>query len=60
MIRYDGDRVFCAGQVLVPLFECSYDHEEFVIIDIVVPLSQSKSLRVVGTGVEIPVAILLH
>jgi len=31
-----------------------------MIIDIVISLSWSKSLQVVGAGVEVPVAVLLH
>jgi len=60
MICYDGNRVFCASQVLAPFLKCPYDHEKFTIIDIVILLSRSESLRVIGTGVEIPVAILLY
>jgi len=60
MICDNGDRVFCASQVLMPLFKCPYDHEKFVIIDVIISLGRSESLQVIGTGVEIPVAILLH
>ena len=42
MIHYDGDRVFRASQVLEPLFKGSYDHNEFVIIDIMVSLGGSE------------------
>jgi len=44
MISDDGDRVFCTSQILAPLFECLYDREEFMIIDIIILLSQSESL----------------
>ena len=38
MICDDGDKMFHASQVLVPLFKCLYDCEEFMIIDIIILL----------------------
>jgi len=60
MICDDGDRVLRASQVLAPLFKCAYDHKQFMIIDIVISLSWSESLQVIGAGVEISIAVLLH
>ena len=56
----DGDRVFGASEILAPFLEGTYDCKKFAIIDVVISLSWSESLRIVGAGVEIPIAILLH
>ena len=60
MIHDDSDRVFGASKVLAPFLKSVNYCKEFAIIDIVISLGRSKSLRVIGTGVEIPIAILLH
>jgi len=56
----DGDRVFRASEILASLFECPYDCKEFVIIDIVISLGRSEGLRVIGTEMKIPIAVILH
>jgi len=60
MIGDDGNRVFCTSQVLAPLLECTDDSEQLSVIYIVISLSRSESLQVIGAGVEIPIAVLLH
>jgi len=60
MICDNGDRVSCASEVLAPFLKCAYDSEKLSVIDIVISLSRSESLGIVGARVQIPVAILLH
>jgi len=60
MIYDDGARVFGASGSLAPFFEGMYEGKEIVVIGILISLSQSESLKVVGARMEIPIAIFLH
>ena len=56
----DGDWVRCSLDILPPFHEGKDDHEEFTIIDVVVPFGRKEGPRKVGAGVEIAIGISLE
>ena len=60
MIRYYGYQVFCAHEVVVPLFQGLDDRKEFSIVDVVVSFSRRKGGGMISTGVKVSIRVLLH
>ena len=53
-------RVFSSGEVVSPLLQGLDDSEEFPIINVIVLLSGREGGRVISTGMEISIGVLLH
>ena len=45
---------------MAPFFKSLDDSKELPIVDIVISLSWGEGGGVVGTGVEVPIGVLLH
>ena len=59
VVSDDRHQVFYSSEVMSSLFECLDDCQEFSVIDVIIPLSWGEGGRMVGTGVEISIGILL-
>ena len=60
VVGEEGDRVFSALEILLPVIESVYDGEQFLIIHVIILLCRSKGLRKVCTGMEVTIFISLH
>ena len=52
--------MFSSSKKVAPLLQGLDDHKEFSVIDVVVSFCWGESGRLISTGMEIPVGILLH
>ena len=60
MIHDHCYQVFGSSEVMLPFLQSLDDGEELPIIDVIVSLSWREGGRVIGTGMEISVGVLLH
>ena len=60
MIRDDCYWVFGSGEVVSPFFQSLDDCEELPVIDVIVSLRRREGSGVIGTGMEVPVGVLLY
>ena len=57
MVSDDGYWVLSSLKVLLPFFQGKYDHQEFLVIDVIVLLSDGESVGEVGARVKVFVGI---
>ena len=52
--------MFGPSEVMSPFLQSLDDGEKFSVIDVIVSLHRGKGGRMVGTGVEVSIGVLLH
>ena len=61
LVIHDYDHWMChSGEIMMPFFQGLDDGEEFPVVNVVVLFCRGEDGRMLGTGVEIPIGILLH
>ena len=60
MIYDNGDWMIGASKIVVPLIQSKNNGKEFLVIDVIIPLSWHKCFGEIGARVEVPIVIRLH
>ena len=60
MIRDYDHWVFCSHEVVTLFLQGLDDNKELPVIDVIISFSRGEGGRMIGTGMEIPIGVLLH